>query len=295
MRHEKTAWIEDERLAARLGLAASKAKRQDPCPPAEQLSAFIDGRLSLPERRAILAHLNACEPCYQAWLEAALALSELPSQAPPKRAWWQTLQEVWRARPWMLPLTAALAVSFAVLAVVMQKPAPEIEPIPQLAAVVRHHPGLDQALAALPQELESTGFAFSDTPQDLAKQAFAAGFSEARRWFDGAQPAEAVGPAQKWQRPPGRDYYDLGQWAFLTWALAQAENVRAEEWQAFARHGQSLIARFAQHPKEPQATQVLDALREIHAALDALAQRPDPALQVRLVRTLRSTVHQFLS
>lgn len=293
MTHDKTPWIEDERPAALLGLAAGKAQPPAQCPPAEQLAAFIDGRLSVPARKAIMAHLNACEQCYREWLEAALALDERQPKEAPRRTWWQQLQEIWRSRPWALPLAAALAMSLAVLAIVIPKPAREPWQIPQLAAVVRQHPGLDQALAALPEELGETGFAFSDTPQSLAREAFSAGFHGARRWFDGTRPAEAVGAAQRWQRSPWRDYYDLGQWTFLAWALAQTGNVSAEEWQAFERYCQTLITRFERQPKEPTAAQVLAALREIHSVLGDLARHPDPALQIRLARRLRLTA-QFL-
>jgi hypothetical protein len=295
MRHEKNAQIQpDEQLIALLGLAARKPQPQGLCPTEEQLSAFIDGRLSLPQRKAILAHLNACEQCYREWLEAALILSELP-QATPKQSWWHKLSQAWRGRPWIMPLAAALACLAVVVIVTPLKPAQETWQISQLAAMVSHHPGLDQALAALPRELESTNLAFSDTPQNPAKQAFAAGFQQARHWFDGTYTAEAAKPAEAWQGSPWQDYYDLGQWAFLTWVLAQTEGVNAEEWRLFERYCQTLIARFAQKSQDPMVAQVLAALREIHAVLGTLAQQPDPAQQVRLVRKLRLTVQQFLS
>ncbi len=293
MRHEKTTQIQQhEQLIALLGLAAGKAQPQDPCPTAEQLSAFIEGQLSSPQRKAILAHLNACEQCYREWLDAALALSELP-QATPRQSWWHKLSQAWRRRPWMMPLTAALAMSLVIMAIVIPKPAQETWQISQLAAMVSHHPGLDQALAALPQELEGANLAFSDTPQNPAKQAFAAGFQQARRWFDTTP--ETARPAESWQGSPWQDYYDLGQWAFLTWVLAQTEGVNAEEWRVFERHCQTLIARFAQKPEKPMVAQVLAALREIHPILGTLAKQPDPAQQIRLVRRLRLTVQQFLS
>lgn len=295
MTNEKTAWIEDERLIALLGLAAGKPQLEDQCPPAEQFSAFIDGRLFPPEQRRIIAHLNACERCYQEWLEAALVLFEMQPKAASsqKRSWWQRLQALWRTRPWMIPLTAALAMSLAVMAIVIQKPSQETWQISQLAAMVRNHPGLDPALAALSQDLESLSFAFSDIPQNPAKQAFTAGFRQAWSWFDGTASSDSTKAWQ--QRSSWRDYYDLGQWAFLTWLLAQTEGVSAEEWQVFARHCQSLITRFEQQPEGPTTDQVLASLREIYPMLDALARQPDFAQQVRLGRRLRLTIQQFLS
>jgi hypothetical protein len=300
MTNEKTARIENERLVALLGLAAGKPQPEDQCPPAERFSAFIDGRLSSSERKRIIAHLNACEQCYQEWLETALVLSDPPPKVASSqpRSWWQPLQALWRTRPWMIPLTAALAMSLAVIAVVIQKPSQETWQISQLAAMVRNHPGLDQALAALPQDLGTLSFAFSDTPQNPAKQAFTAGFRQAWSWFDGTDSSSrrALESSKPWlQRSSWQDYYDLGQWAFLTWLLAQTEGVSAEEWRVFERHCQNLITRFEQQPEEPTTERVLASLREIHPMLGALARQPDPTQQVRLGRRLRLIIQQFLS
>lgn len=293
---EKTACKEEERLAVLLGLAAGKPKPADRCPSPEQLSAFIDGRLSAPKRKAIIAHLNGCERCYQEWLEVALAITEMQPVAAPsrKRSWWQLLREAWHDRPWMIPLTAALAMSLVVMAIVIQTPSQEAWQMPQLAALVRNHPGLDQALAALPQDLGDSTFAFSDTPQNLAKQAFSEGFQQARSWFDGAGGSSVLEPPESWQRSPWADYYDLGQWAFLTWVLAQVNGVSAQEWQVFNRHCQNLIMRFKQKPEEPITGQVLASLLEIHALLGELARQSDPAQQIRLARRLQLTIQQFL-
>ncbi len=292
---EEIACKEEERLVVMLGLAAGKPQPADQCPPAEQLSAFIDGRLSSPKRKAIMVHLNSCEQCYREWLEAALAITEMqPQAAPSQRPWWQLLRQAWHGRPWMIPLTAALAMSLVVIAIVIQTPSQEAWQIPQLAALVRNHPGVDQALAALPRDLGNSTFAFSDTPQNLAKQAFSQGFQQARSWFDGAEGSSVLEPPEPWQRSSWADYYDLGQWAFLTWMLAQVEGVSAEEWQVVSHHCQNLITRFEQKPKEPITEQVLASLLEIHALLGDLAQRSDPAQKIRLARRLQLTIQQFL-
>lgn len=288
---EKIACKEDH-LAVLLGLAAGKSQPKGPCPSPEQLAACIDGRLASPKRKAIVAHLNACERCYREWLEAALAVTEMQPQVSRQQSWWQWLQGAWPARPWMIPLTAALAMALAVMAIVIQKPSPEGWQIPQLAGLVRNHPGLDQTLTALSKDLGDLPFAFSDTPQDPAKQAFLQGFQQARHWFDGAGSASALEPA--WQRSPWADYYDLGQWAFLAWTLAQVEGVSAEEWQAFAHYCQNLITRFEHQPKAPITEQVLASLREIRPLLGELAQQPDPIQTTRLARRLQLTIQQFL-
>lgn len=288
---EETKSIQEEQTLVLLGLAATKPEPAEACLSAEQLAAFIDGQLSLPRRKAIMAHLNSCETCYREWLEVAHAIAELQPQAVPsrKRAWWQRLREAWPVQPRMIPLAAALAMSLVVMALVIQKPQ-ETWQIPQLAATVQNHPGLDQALAALPRELADVSFGFSDRPQDPAKQAFSEGFKQARRWLEGNSAVEdAVG-----QHSPWRDYYDLGQWTLLTWMLAQAEGVSPKEWQGFIRHCQSLITRFEQRAGEEAAKQALTSLREIHALLNNLARRPDPAQKTLLTRKLQLTIQQFL-
>ncbi len=288
MTSEKTINIEQERMLVLLGLAGSKPKPSASCPQAEQLSAFIDGRLSGSQRQAILAHLNSCEPCYQEWLSAALAAAELKPEPTPSR-WqkgWQKFIESCRA-PWTLPLAAALTASLVIAAIVIQKPTEEIK-LPELYATVKSHAGLEQALPAFSQA-QTPALAFSESPQEAAKQAFAAGMQTVRHWLEGIGTLEEA----KWPQSSWRDYYDLGQWALLTLALARAEGVPPREWQIFERHCQSLIRRFERRT-EPTAQEVLPWLREAHALLQDLVNRPDPTQAARLARSLQLKIQQFL-
>lgn len=291
MTSEKTVTMREEQMLALLGLAASQSKSTEACPPPEQLAAFIDGHLSSTQRREMLAHLNRCEQCYQEWLKTALAVAELEPKPAPTQAqkWWQKLAKTWRA-PWTLPLAAAVAASFAIAIVVIQKPSEQAWPAPELAAVVQNYPDLKQAERAFP-EIAPLAFAFSQTPQDPAKQALAAGVQAARHWLGGSNMPQE----DQWLRSPWRDYYDLGQWAFLTWALAQAEGVLPREWQVFERYCQNLILRFERHTGEPAAYKIRVWLQETHVLLNSLANHPDPAQAARLARRIQTTLPQFLT
>lgn len=47
-----------------------------PCPPLEDIAAFMDGSLGKKERSEVMAHLGSCEDCYQVFKEAARELGE---------------------------------------------------------------------------------------------------------------------------------------------------------------------------------------------------------------------------
>lgn len=60
----------------------------DICPPLEDIAAFLDGKLSEPERARVVAHLADCESCYAVFAGAArfqLEEDDQESQEPGKR------------------------------------------------------------------------------------------------------------------------------------------------------------------------------------------------------------------
>ncbi|MCA1570405.1 MAG: zf-HC2 domain-containing protein, partial [Chloroflexi bacterium] len=83
------------------------------CPDLEEIAAYLDNRLTQPERGAVEAHLVSCEPCYELFAEAVgtLALMPVPAVAPGGRSF---------APPrW---LYGAFAVAAAVMVVVWVRP-----------------------------------------------------------------------------------------------------------------------------------------------------------------------------
>jgi len=52
-----------------------------PCPPAEELAALLEGRIEEDARQRLLAHLNACEPCFQVFTAAVEFRARFPEYA----------------------------------------------------------------------------------------------------------------------------------------------------------------------------------------------------------------------
>lgn len=48
------------------------------CPPAEELAALLEGRLEPGARERLLAHLNACESCFQVFTAAVEFQAKFP-------------------------------------------------------------------------------------------------------------------------------------------------------------------------------------------------------------------------
>ncbi|HEV8240514.1 MAG TPA: zf-HC2 domain-containing protein [Thermoanaerobaculia bacterium] len=72
----------------------------EPCPSAEMLASYGDGKLTAVERREVERHLAACEDCFELFAGAAAfrleeaaeshPVAALPAPRPDRRRWWQT-------------------------------------------------------------------------------------------------------------------------------------------------------------------------------------------------------------
>ena len=58
---------DQDRTLALLGIAATKETQDQPCPPDNIMSAFIENRMGSKNRAMMLSHLNRCEDCYLLW------------------------------------------------------------------------------------------------------------------------------------------------------------------------------------------------------------------------------------
>lgn len=61
-----------DKAIALLSIAATKKPQDKPCPPDNEMSAFIENRANLESRNLILSHLNQCEDCYFVWEHLAI-------------------------------------------------------------------------------------------------------------------------------------------------------------------------------------------------------------------------------
>lgn len=55
-----------------------------PCPPLENIAAFIDGKLSGAEREELIVHLNRCDDCYEVFIETVKVMEEMREDSPEK-------------------------------------------------------------------------------------------------------------------------------------------------------------------------------------------------------------------
>jgi hypothetical protein len=81
----------------------------DPCPPAEDLGALVDGEVEGARRERLMAHLNACEECFETFTVAVEFLEANPQFA--------------RARPRKRPqafVPIAAAVAFLAAALLLR-------------------------------------------------------------------------------------------------------------------------------------------------------------------------------
>lgn len=66
-------WMEEEARPPRMS-------QKEVCPELGDLAAFIDGCLSLAERRPIIVHLNRCRLCYEVFVETLRASAPVTSR-----------------------------------------------------------------------------------------------------------------------------------------------------------------------------------------------------------------------
>src|SRR5262245_36836365 len=84
----------------------------DDCPDPETIGAYLEGRLSGPERARITEHLSTCDACYFAFSEAARIQ---PPEAGEKPGWWPTW--LFRANLVWRPAAALATVAALVMAI----------------------------------------------------------------------------------------------------------------------------------------------------------------------------------
>jgi hypothetical protein len=293
---------EEESRIALLGLMATESEKAGVCPSDEALATFIEGQLKGEARRAMLAHLNHCPSCYYHWLEAASYLNELEPAAPristARSNIWQRLQPWFTGWKMAIPATALAAL---VCLLVWWPASPDLlnkQINATYAAVVAQNAGeLAHIVPALPLPWEREALGFSESQPTPPMQAFGAGVWVGRQMLLGTETAPLPEPLSppagvRWPETEWGDYYALGRWTVLVWALAQVESV--QDWREHERLLDRLLANLKERlPLEAEAKRAVTALERIHALLVALEHEANERTRANLRRGLEKTLQQL--
>jgi hypothetical protein len=293
---------EESRIAL-LGLMATEGEQVGACPADETLATFLEGKLTGEVRQAMLAHLNHCPSCYYQWLEAASYLSALEPAAPRTHtAGW--LSSIWqRLQPgltgWRMALPAA-AVATLVCLLVWWPASPNLNTqisAGYAAVIAQNARELAHLMPDLPLPWEREALGFSESQPTPPTQAFGAGVWVGRQALLGTQAAplpELLSPPAevRWPETEWGDYYALGRWTVLVWALAQVEG--AQDWREHERLLERLLAHLKERVSlEVEAKRAVAALERIHALLVALEQEANERTRANLRRRLEKTMQQL--
>jgi hypothetical protein len=294
---------EEESKIALLGLMATEDEKVSACPADETLATFIEGKLTGKARQAMLAHLNHCPSCYYHWLEAASYLNELEPAAPRAStvgslsSIWQRLQPVFTG--WKMAIPAA---TVALVCLLVWWPASPDRLNKQIsagyaAAVAQNARELTHIVSDLPLPWEREVLGFSESQPTPPMQAFGAGVWVGRQMLLGTETAPLPEPLSppagvRWPETEWGDYYALGRWTVLVWALAQVEGV--QDWREHERLLERLLARLKKRvPAEEEAKRAVAALERIHALLVALEHGANEQTRTDLRRGLEISLQQL--
>jgi hypothetical protein len=291
-----------ERLLALLSLMEEGTLKVNVCPCDELLATFIEGRLTGEARQAILAHLNHCPPCYYQWLETASYLSVLEPAAPrtstARSSIWQRLQP--RFTGWKMAIPATALATLVCLMVWWPASSDLLNKqinATYAAAVAQNARELAHIVPALPLPWERAALGFSESPPTPPMQAFGAGVWVGRQALLGTETAPLPEPLSppagvRWPETEWGDYYALGRWTVLVWALAQVEGV--QDWREHERLLERLLAHLRKRVSlEEEAQRAVAALERLQALLVALEQEINEQTCAELSRGLEKTLQQL--
>jgi len=237
--------VSKDRLRALFAVSSRKREEKGPCPGVNEMAAFMDGGLTTRERDAVMAHLDACPECYNEWLAASTALTEvdqarnrfgmdppaLPEQAGQKRT------RRFGSRGRLIACGAALAAS---LILVFWFPFNRQEDLKgvikaQYALVLQQNIMPDQAIFFTDLEGRSNrtvlkGYGFVNTVKgpSPAGSAFLSGIRDGWERIQARSELSEKGPGDgAWD-----DYYRLGLWyALITSVCGSGEKMPNHFWE----------------------------------------------------------------
>ena len=287
---------DQDRTLALLGIAATKETQDQPCPPDNIMSAFIENRMGPKTRAMMLSHLNRCEDCYLLWEQlggeiAQDCIKATKQHQPDKVGFFQRLENWFN-----MGISWQTAVPGLVLAIVLvvnltdtsKKDAYSDSPM----AVVR----LDAEMLAssinqFPVPWKDQNFGFSKSTYTSPAKAVGVGIWNAKNTFLNTQhplPNQLVSDfAIDWQNSEWQDYYTFGKWSVSAWVLANAKHVEPAQWMQLSKSLQTLEASFKQHQQsESEAKIVLRAIDKIKASVGSLSHQEDLSAQTALLREI---------
>lgn len=287
---------DQQRAFALLGIAATKETRDQPCPPDNIMSAFIENRVGSKTRAMMLAHFNRCEDCYLLWEQLGAAL-EHDSVKAIKQHKADNVGSLQQFENWLNSgiswQVAVPGLALAILLVVNMSDISNqnIYSDPAMAVVRLDDEKLISSINQLPVPWEDQTFGFSKSTYPIPTKAVGAGIWNAKSTFLNSEkplPAQLVSdPAIDWQDSEWLDYYVFGQWLVSAWVLANDEHIKPSQWTQLNATLKTLETGFKQRQQaEPKMEIVLQTIGKMKVNLDRLSQKQDLSAQSALLREI---------
>ncbi len=291
-----------DKLVALLGIAATKKPQDNPCPPDNVMSAFIENRVNSETRVMMLSHLNQCEDCFIAWEQLGLYLSEnnrhIPEQPKAKKAGFIEHLKNWSGEKsfWTTAVPGFAVASLAIVLVFNQSDTfyKGISSDPSELVVEIDADSINQ----FPTPWESPTFGFSRSTYTIPIKAVGTGIWNTRSTLVNSKdplPKQLVSElAIDWQNSEWRDYYAFGQWTVSAWLLANAKHVDQPQWAELSKILQTLETGFKQHPQsEPEAKLALQAINKMKVSLSQLSKKEDVLAKTTLLREIEQSLQRL--
>ena len=164
-------------------------------------------------------------------------------------------------------------------------------------AVAQNARELAHIVPTLPLPWEREVLGFSESQPTPPMQAFGAGVWVGRQALLGTETAPLPEPLSPpagvhWPETEWGDYYALGRWTVLVWALAQVEGV--QDWREHERLLERLLAHLIKRVSlEAEAKRAVAAFERIHALLVALEHDANEQTRAEFSRGLEKTLQQL--
>ena len=295
-----------DKAVALLGIAATKKNQDNPCPPDNVMSAFIENRVNSETRTMMLSHLNQCEDCYLVWEQLGLFLAKenthvVEQPKAEKTGFIQHLKKWYCDKSlWTTAVPSFALASLAIVLVLNQSNTSykEISSDPSIVVAELDENIIADSINQLPTPWESPTFGFSKSTYTIPVKAVGTGIWNIRNTLINSKdplPNQLVSElAIDWQNSEWRDFYAFGQWTVSAWVLAKAKYVDRLQWAELSKILQTLETSFKQHPQsEPEAKLALQAIDKIKVNLSRLSKKEDILAQTTLLREIEQGLQKL--